>query len=104
MSGSSLDYVCYKLEEATGTIRMSELPIYQAFADHLDKVAKALHDVEWVISGDNGEGTEYKAIRSVITKSDELESAIKKADAALKDLRETIRYTKKDFRDTLKNA
>jgi hypothetical protein len=34
----------------------------QAFAAHLDKVADALHDIEWVLSGDTSPGDEFEAI------------------------------------------
>lgn len=55
MSGGSLDYVYYKVEEAAFDLkRKANTPALKAFADHLLEVSKALHDVEWYLSGDTG--------------------------------------------------
>ena len=58
MSGGDLDYISSKLSEHVSKIRAygktHDLPQFRAFADHLDKVAEALHDVEWVMSSDYG--------------------------------------------------
>ena len=67
MSGGSLDYVYSRVEMAADEIR-SNCPgsLHQAFADHLAKVSKALHDIEWVLSDDYGAGDDEKAIREVL--------------------------------------
>jgi len=41
-------------------------PERKAFAKHLQLVAKALHDIEWVDSGDYGLGDENDAIRACL--------------------------------------
>lgn len=38
-----------------------------AFARHLEKVAVALHDLEWVWSGDKSEGEEVTAIQQCVS-------------------------------------
>jgi hypothetical protein len=67
MSGGSLDYIYYRVEDVAETIKdRAETPLQKAFAEHLLKVAKALHDVEWVFSGDYGEGDDAEAIKAVL--------------------------------------
>ena len=65
MSGGSLDYVYSSVEEAGYTLSKSLDPLYRAFGQHLIKVAQALHDVEWALSGDYGMGQEIEAIKAV---------------------------------------
>ena len=75
MSGGSLDYLYSKVEEGAITLNsMNISPTHTAFAKHLFKVAKALHDIEWVIDGDMGKGADMEAIMQVITKEDCLET------------------------------
>ena len=64
MSGGSMNYLYSKLEyEATFR---TDTPERRAFKAHLAKVAKALHDIEWVDSGDSGPGSENDAIRACL--------------------------------------
>jgi len=66
MSGGSMDYVYRRVEDAF--IRECEHPeanaLRAAFRAHLELVAKALHDIEWVDSYDWGPGDECAAIRA----------------------------------------
>ena len=48
---SAMDYVYFRLENIKFALNSPER---RAFRDLLDKVAKALHDIEWVDSGDYG--------------------------------------------------
>lgn len=64
MSGGSMDYLYSKVEEAASQMRGGN-PLREAFKAHLEKVAKALHDIEWVDSCDYGDGDENEAIRAV---------------------------------------
>lgn len=50
MSGGSLDYVCYRVEEHVGCFGDKQLD------DLLKDVAQLLHDREWYLSGDTCEG------------------------------------------------
>lgn len=79
-----MNYLYSKLEyEATFALDTVER---RAFAKHLRKVAKALHDIEWVDSGDCGPGDENEAIRACLSEGAPLEAAIEAANEA----RETL--------------
>ena len=91
MSGGSLDYVCYKVDDAIDTIEKRATTVLQkAFAKHLKDVAKALHDLEWVYSGDYSEGQEVESLRKVINKEMELKAATEQAEFALKQLKDAL--------------
>lgn len=92
MSGGSLDYVCYKVEDVAGQI--GGTPLYDAFSKHLKLVSKALHDVEWVMSSDYGSGDDEEAIRAVLGPGAELESAIESAERTLGMLKDAITAAK----------
>ena len=67
MSGGSYNYAYDKvLEMADSLERYSKDPLRLAFAKHLQKVATAMHDIEWVDSGDYGERDEEEAIKAVL--------------------------------------
>lgn len=67
MSGGSLDYFYFRVQEIADEIRQrAETPLQLAFVKHLEDVATALHDIEWVFSGDYGEGREEEAINKVL--------------------------------------
>lgn len=84
MSGGSMNYLYSKLEyDATFP---TNTPERQAFRAHLQLVVKALHDIEWVDSGDSGPGDENAAIRACLSQGAVLDAAIKQAEAALRDL------------------
>lgn len=63
MSGGSMDYLCFKVDDASFGKHTAER---RAFAEHLKLVAKALHDIEWVDSCDYGPGDESEAIRACL--------------------------------------
>lgn len=71
MSGGSLNYAYEHVENAASDIAShAKSPEHAAFAKHLLKVAKALHDTEWAWSGDTSEGSEIEAIMRVIRSED----------------------------------
>lgn len=80
MSGGSMNYIYSKLEYE-GTFR-EDTPERKAFAKHLKLVCKALHDIEWVDSGDYGEGCENQAIRACLSDAAVLNEAIEMAQEA----------------------
>ena len=91
MSGGSLDYVCYKIDDAIDTIeKRATTTLQKAFAQHLKDVAKALHDLEWVFSGDYGDGDEVESLKKVVNKQMELEAATNDARTALKQLQDVL--------------
>ena len=67
MSGGSLDYIHWKVEEVAMRLKDKDnTPLQRAFGEHLENVAKALHDIEWVFSGDYGKGDDDEAIKVVL--------------------------------------
>ena len=85
MSGGSMDYLTYKVDEVADQLMdKNRTPLQRAFGEHLRKVAKALHDVEWVWSGDYDNGDDEEAIRAVLgdTMPDKV-MAVLRADAEL---------------------
>ena len=91
MSGGSLDYAYCKVEDiASSILSRAETPLHKAFAKHLQMVASALHDLEWVWSGDCSPGDEEKSIRKIITRTDELKSATEDARKLIKILSNLI--------------
>ena len=91
MSGGSLDYVCYRLDDAIDTIeRRATTALHKAFSSHLRDISKALHDLEWVFSGDYGDGDEVESLKKVVNKQMELEAATNDARTALKQLQDVL--------------
>lgn len=76
MSGGSMEYLCYKVGDASFR---THTPERKAFMKHLQLVAAALHDIEWVDSGDYGPGRENEAIRFCLQPGAILAAAIEDA-------------------------
>lgn len=74
MSGGSMEYLYSRVESVARHCISSDLPERRAFGRHLAKVAKALHAIEWVDSGDWGQPRDADAIRAVITPEQEAQS------------------------------
>lgn len=81
MSGGSMNYLYSKIE-CDATFERNT-PERQAFADHLQKVAQALHDIEWVDSGDYGPGDENEAICACLSDGATLGAAVNQSLAAM---------------------
>ena len=91
MSGGSLNYAYSQVESiAYDLLRRGETNLHRAFAAHLMKCAKALHDVEWVFSCDYSPGDEVDAIRAVISRSDEVDQAKETARQLIAELNEFV--------------
>lgn len=91
MSGGSYSYAYMDIEDLANTIaRNVQTPERIAFAEHLKKVAKAMHDIEWVDSGDYGQGGENEAIMLVVTKKDVIDSAVARARETMETLAHLI--------------
>ena len=92
MSGGSMNYLYSKIEyEATFH---EDTPERRAFAKHLKLVAKALHDIEWVDSGDCRPGDENEAIRACVGDRAILFAAIEAAENARAELDAQIQRVK----------
>lgn len=87
MSGGSMDYLHEKVSSASFE---KDTPLRRAFFNHLQLVAKALYDIEWVDSGNCPRGSEDDAIRSCISPTDVLSTVTKEAQDALEALREEL--------------
>lgn len=61
-----------------------------AFRKHLNLVAKALKDIEWVDSGDCGTGDDIESIMACITKSEVFEAERERLEAAIKEAKEVL--------------
>lgn len=93
MSGGSMNYLYNDIECATFELNTPER---RAFSAHLKKVAKALHDIEWVDSGDYKWGDETEAIMACISDAAVIDVSIARAIEASEELRELIeRYSDK---------
>lgn len=81
MSGGSYNYAYCRVEDFAASLRhtSSHIPARMAFATLLDKVAAAMHDIEWVDSGDYSVGKDLPAIRACVGRSDELQELLKQA-------------------------
>jgi len=76
MSGGSMDYLYTKVQSASFKKNTAER---KAFAKHLDYVAKALKDIEWVDSYDSSPGSENGAILKCIRHDDVLTELVNEA-------------------------
>lgn len=66
MSGGSWDYFYRKVGDVALKLKLEKCVLRKAFGEHLLLVARALHDIEWVDSGDYGNGDELEAIENVL--------------------------------------
>ena len=66
MSGGSWDYFYSKCEDAANNLEAEASPLRRAFGAHMQLVAKAMHDIEWVDSCDMGRGDDRKAMQAVL--------------------------------------
>jgi hypothetical protein len=88
MSGGSMNYIYSRLEYEANF--RQDTPERRAFAKHLKLVAKALHDIEWVGSGDYGPGDENAAIRACLGDAVMLSTVLEMAKEAVATLQAEI--------------
>lgn len=70
MSGDTINPKHYAIVEMAESIRSNtNSPLHLAFADHLEKVAHAVHALDLELSQDTGPGDASDAIRSCLTVS-----------------------------------
>ena len=82
MSGGSMDYLGYKVKDATFR---EDTPERRALRKHLNKLSKALIAIEWNDSGD-GADNESELIREALGDTAILEAAVQHAREAHKEL------------------
>jgi hypothetical protein len=76
MSGGSWNYLYCKIDDAANNLCSEKSPLRRAFGEHMKLVAKAMHEIEWVDSGDCAHPRDYDAIKKVfedLQSSDERE-------------------------------
>lgn len=98
MSGGSMDYLYSRVEDAARTLCSSPLAYRRALGSRLLKVATALHNIEWVDSGDYGEGDDKKAIQVVLSSTAVLEELISNAEKLLGELPTELDRVKKEMK------
>lgn len=87
MSGGSLDYVYRTVEDISFR---EETPMRKAFALHLKKIAKALHDIEWVDSCDYSKGQEDAAILACISQESVLAVIVEDGKRVMSELQAAL--------------
>lgn len=81
MSGGSMDYLCFKVQEVAADMAESKCPSRRAFAAHLEKIAHALHEIEWVDSLDKSHPDDVTAIKAVFDDYEQRVMAVLVEDA-----------------------
>lgn len=66
MSGGSWSYGYDHIDEMALRLIESKEPLRRALGRHMQKVSRAMHDIEWVDSCDNSPGDEVAAIEDVL--------------------------------------
>lgn len=93
MSGGSMNYIYSKLLcEATFA---TDTPERKAFKKHIEKVAEALHDIEWVDSMDKVPGDENAAIRACLQPDAVMFTLVEQAKDVMAALRVEIERVEK---------
>ena len=68
MSGGSYEYRYLQIDQLADDIKAEDGESERlAFKQFLKDIANVCHDIEWVDSGDYGEGREVESIKSVLT-------------------------------------
>lgn len=91
MSGGSMQYLYQRVRDTEFAL---DTPLRRAFARHLRLVAEALHDIEWVDSGDTSPGDEDRAIRACLGDAGALAAMIELAEESIEVLRAEIAQAK----------
>lgn len=71
MSGGSYDYAYQRVNYFIDELEKNQGsdPLRIAFCEHLKKVSKAMHDIEWVDSGDYRDKGDHEAIKACLAPS-----------------------------------
>ena len=91
MSGGEWDYVYGKFYDVAVRLAESKSPLRRALGNHIELIAKAMHDIEWVDSGDTEPGSEREAIEAVfggLAESKEIEILIADGREIVEQLKE----------------
>jgi len=94
MNRSSEDYLCFKIADLADEMGKDNLSYRRSFSTHLLSVAKALHAIEYVQSGQNPEGSERSAIQECINPSYSLRSLVMEAEKIRDELKLLLKRAK----------
>lgn len=83
MSGGSYNYAYRHVEEFAESLN-ANTPERKAFVSLLFNVAEAMHDIEWVDSGDYGKGDDTKAILECVNQANIQEVVLRDLAAAVR--------------------
>ena len=68
MSGGHYDYAFIKVSEFAGSLEDADIiPERERFKELLILVSTAMHDIEWVDSGDYSDGEEIESIEKIFS-------------------------------------
>lgn len=81
MSGGSWNYFYSRMEEVAERLENQKCIHRRLMGKQMGLMAKAMHDIEWVDSGDYGPGDELPAIMSCIDNFDEKKIELLTAEA-----------------------
>lgn len=80
MSGGSLDYFCWKIENIARKLpRETQNKHFLSIIPHLEKLAIVMHDIEWAIDGDIADDDAIKSIKEFLSPTDILSSLLDEA-------------------------
>lgn len=82
MSGGSWRYIYREFEDVADRLKESDAPERRVLGDLIELIARAMHDIEWVDSGDFRRGDEVAAIRACLAPGAELAVLIEDAHRA----------------------
>jgi hypothetical protein len=66
MSGGSWDYITHKFDDVANQLKSEKDPLRRLMGQRVALLAKAMHDIEWVDSGDYSEGDDLEAINAFL--------------------------------------
>jgi len=65
MSGGSWDYFYYNIDEVADRLCDEKSPLRRALGQHMRALSHAMHEIEWVDSGDKSSPDDTEAIKAV---------------------------------------
>ena len=89
MSGGSWSYIGRQLRPVSDRLKGELSPLRRALGKHMELVAEAMHQIEWVDSGDSSSPADTNAIKAVfedLAATKELEEILIETIEALKRL------------------
>ena len=93
MSGGSWDYITFRIDEVADRLKGEKDPLRRLLGERVSLLAKVMHDIEWVDSGDKSDGDEIEAIKAFLSVDnttqirDEIEAVASRAKADIDTLR-----------------